>query len=115
MTKYFRVGNTTMTEREILFTSPEKLEQIRIDAEKANQKRLENIRKSLGIKGPVNLTLDVTPKGIAARKAAIEAEEAKIATETKAIAEEIGPETTSFVAEAEAPAKTKKSKNKKIA
>lgn len=109
---YVRVGNRTFTGEEAKLLSAKQIEQIKIDAEKANQKRLENMRNSLGIKNPQAVTLDVTPAGVAARKAAIAAEEAKIAAETQAVAEEIGPENASFVGEAETPVEIKKSKKK---
>jgi hypothetical protein len=100
----------TVQERQLL--SPAQIEKIKEDAKRADQKRLENMRKGLGLE-PQRLTLDVTPKGVAARKAAIAAEEAKIAAETLAIKEDLGPGTPSFVEETEAPAEVKKSKGKK--
>jgi len=103
-----------MTRNEMQYMTPQRIQQIKIEGEVANQKRLERIRQGLGIE-PQKVTLDVTPAGVAARKAAIAAEEARIAAETKAIDEELGPESTTFVAEAEAPAETKKSKGKKVA
>ena len=117
MTNYTRVGNRTFTQHEFQSMSPGQIEQIRADGELVNQKRLDNLRKSFGIQPNAPITLNVTPAGVAARKIAIAAEEAKIAAETKAIADEIGPEMTTFVAEAEAPAeiKIKKSKGKKVA
>jgi hypothetical protein len=115
MALYVRVGNRTFTGEEAASLTQKQINKIKIDAESANQKRLENMRNSLGIKNPQKMTIDVTPKGIAARKAAIEAEEAKLAAETKAIDEDLGPEKASFVAEAEAPVEEKKSKGKKVA
>lgn len=113
MTKYFRVGNRSLTEHEMKFMTAEKLEQIKKDGELANQKRLENMRKGLGLE-PQKVTLDVTPTGIAARNAAIKAEEDRIAAETKAVTEEIGPATSAVIAEGEAPVEqVKKSGNKK--
>lgn len=111
---YMRVGNRTVTRQEMQFMKPAQIEEIKAQGEAANQKRLENMRKGLGLE-PKKLTLDVTPAGVAARKSAIEAEEAKIAAETVAVAEEIGPEITTFVAEAEAPAEIKKPKGSKKA
>ncbi len=116
MTYYRRVGNRSLTQKDMQFMKPSQLEKIKADGEIANQKRLENMRKGLGLE-PQKVTLDVTPAGVAARKAAIAAEEARIAAETKAVTEEIGNETTTFVAEAEAPAEIeiKKSKGSKRA
>jgi len=114
MAKYRRVGNRSLTQDEMQFMTPQKIQQLKDEGEAANQRRLERIRQGLGME-PQKLTLDVTPAAVAARKAAIAAEEARIAAETKAIDKELGPETTTFVAEAEAPAETKKSKGKKVA
>jgi hypothetical protein len=116
MTKYFRVGNRTFTEHELQFMTPKKIEEVKADGELANQKRLENIRKGLGME-PQKVTLDVTPAGVATRNAAIAVEEARIAAETKAIEEDLGPISPNAIAEAEAPAEveTKKSKGKKVA
>jgi hypothetical protein len=94
MTLYVRVGNRTFTGEEAAILSKKQIEKIKIDAEAANQKRLENMRNSLGIKNPQKMTIDVTPAGIAARKAAIAAEETKIALENQ--------ESTVTEAEAEA-------------
>jgi len=116
MTLYVRVGNRTLTGEEASHLTPKEILEIKTDAEKANQKRLENMRNSLGIKNPQAVTLDVTPAGVAARKAAIEAEEARIALETQEVTEDLGPEKTSFIGETETPAEsttTKKSKSKK--
>jgi len=117
MALYVRVGNRTFTGEEAASLSQKQIEKIKIDAEAANQKRLENMRNSLGIKNPQKMTIDVTPAGVAARKAAIAAEEAKLAAEAQAVTEEIGPEASSFVAEAEAPVEDvkKSSKGKKAA
>lgn len=114
MTDYFRVGNRTFTAVELGFMKPAEIEKIKIDGEEANKKRLENMRKGLGME-PQKVTLDVTPAGIAARREAIAVEEARIAAETKAIEEDLGPEIPAAIAEAEAPAETKKSKSKKVA
>lgn len=81
---YFRIGNRTLTQDEMTRLRPADIEKIKQDSELANEKRLENIRKSLGVKTPQAVTLDVTPAGIAARNAAIAAEEAKIAAEKAA-------------------------------
>ena len=43
------------------------------------------MRNSLGIKNPQKMTIDVTPKAVAARQAAIVAEEAKLAAENQAM------------------------------
>jgi len=112
MANYVRVGNRTMTEAERASLTPKQVQEIKIQAEKANQKRLENIQATLG-QSPQKMTIDVTPKGVATRKAAIAAEEAKIAAETKAISEELGSETPAFTGEAEAPVEVKKSKAEK--
>lgn len=114
MTDYVRVGNRTLTADEMRFTTPKQIKEYEEQAEKANQKRLDNMRKSLGM-DPKKVTLDVTPKGVAARKVAIAVEEAKIAAETNAIAEDLGLEKASFLAESEAPTETKKLKGKKAA
>jgi len=97
-----------MTAQEALLLTPAQVKQAEADAEKANQKRLENIRNSMGVKAPQNITLDVTPAGVAARTAAIKAEEAKIASEeTVAVAPAI--------VEDDKIAKTKKPKGSKKA
>ena len=135
MANYFRVGNRTFTGSELGLLSKADIEKVKADGVAANEKRLENMRKGLGME-PQKVTLDVTPAAVAARKAAIEAEEAKIAAETKAssdavaaeeariadetkaIEEDLGPEAPSFVEEAEVPAEvveTKKSKGGKKA
>jgi len=119
MALYVRVGNRTFTGEEAASLSKAQINKIKIDAEAANQKRLENMRNSLGIKNPQKMTIDVTPAGVAARKAAIAAEEAKLAAEAQAVTEEIGSEAPSFIAEAEAPVedvkKSSKAKGKKAA
>jgi len=112
MSYYVRVGNRTMTVAERAGLSPKQVQEIKEQGERANQKRLENLR-ACGEIMPQKMTLDVTPKGVATRKAAIAAEEAKIAAETQAISEEIGPETPAFAGEAEAPVEVKKSKAEK--
>lgn len=112
---YVRVGNRTFSGAEAASLTQKQIDKIKIDAEAANQKRLENMRNSLGIKNPQKMTIDVTPSGVAARKAAIAAEEAKLASETKTIEEDLGPEKASFIEEAEAPVEGKKSKGKKVA
>ncbi len=99
MTDYFRVGNRTLTASEMGFMTPKQIEEIKTQAEVAKQKRLENLRKGLGVE-PQKITLDVTPAGVAARKAAIAAEEARIAAETENIEVELGAE-GSFLAEGE--------------
>jgi len=109
MALYVRVGNRTFTGDEAASLSQKQIEKIKTDAEAANQKRLENMRNSFGIKNPQKMTIDVTPAGIAARKAAIAAEEAKLASENQAITTELGPETAGFVGEAEVPGEVKKS------
>jgi len=100
-----------MTEPEMRFITAEKISQIKAEGELANQKRLENIRKGLGME-PQKVTLDVTPAGVAARKAAIEAEEARIAAETKAIDEDLGPVVAGSVDEATAPVEPAKKASK---
>lgn len=116
MTDYYRVGNRTLTATELGIMTPKQVEEIKIDAERANQKRLENTRRGLGME-PQKITLNVTPEAVAARNEAIVAEEVKIEAETKAIAKELGPETPAFVAEDEAPAEaeTKKTRGNKKA
>ena len=115
MGEYVRIGNRTLLAQDVKSLSQKQIEEIKADGERANQKRLENLRASMGIKLDAPLTLDVTPAGIAARKAAIAVEEAKLAAETKAITESLGPEKASFVAEAEAPTEVKIKKSKKKA
>lgn len=110
---YVRVGNRTFTGAEAASLTQKQIDKIKIDAEAANQKRLENMRNSLGIKNPQKMTIDVTPKGVAARKVAIADEEAKIAAEAAAITKEIGPEAPSAVSEAEKPVEIKKPKGSK--
>lgn len=113
MGQYFRVGNQTVTFEELKTLRPQDIQKIEEDAERANEKRLENIRQGLGIKQPQNITLDVTPAGIAARKVAIEAEEARIAAETKAVDLELGT-AGSFLGEGEPPeAPVKKTREQK--
>ncbi len=113
MGQYFRVGNQTVTFEELKTLRPQDIKKIEDDAEIANEKRLENIRQGLGIKQPQNITLDVTPAGIAARKAAIEAEEARIAAETKAVDLELGT-AGGFLNEGEQPeTPAKKTKEQK--
>lgn len=109
---YFRVGNRTFTQDEIKNITPSQLKVIEEAAKVANDKRLENMRKGLGLE-PQKMTIDVTPQGVAKRLAAIKAEEEKIAMETKAIEEELGPDTKGFIAEAEKPVPAKKSKKSK--
>lgn len=104
-TLYVRVGNRTMTSQEAHRLSPAQLKQAEIDAEKAKQKRLDNIARALG-QAPKSITLDVTPAAVAARKAAIAAEEAKLAAES---APADVPQTSATPAEPE----VKKSKGKK--
>lgn len=103
MTNYRRVGNRTFRERDLKFMTPQQIEKIKTDGEKANERRLENMRRGLGIK-PEAITLDVTPAGIAKRQAAIKAEEARIAAETASIEKDLGAETAGFVGENETPA-----------
>jgi hypothetical protein len=110
MANYIRIGNRTFQEEEARHLTPKQIEEIKADGARANQKRFENMRQSLGMQPNAPITLNVTPAGIAARKIAIAAEEAKIAAETQTITDELGPETPSFVAEAEAPKEVKKSK-----
>lgn len=105
-TLYVRVGNRTLPAEEAARLSPKEVSQAKAEAEEANRKRLENMQKALGLnlpKGAANVTLDVTPAGIAARKAAIAAEEAKIAEEAKA----------AEPAPAQPPAEPAKGKSKK--
>jgi hypothetical protein len=110
---YIRVGNRTLTQNEYARLTPSQIRAIEESSRLANEKRLENIRKGLGIKSNTqNVTIDVTPQGVAKMKAAIAAEEEKIAAETQSINEEVGSEGQSFVSEAEQPASTKKSKKK---
>ncbi len=110
--EYVRIGNRTITTAERARLTPEQIQKMKDDGDAANQKRLANMRAS-GEFMPQKMTIDVTPKGIAARKAAIVAEEAKLAAETQAISEDLGPEKAAFVTEAETPAEIKKSKGKK--
>jgi len=91
MTLYVRVGNRTLTNAEIASLSAKQIEQIKIDAEKANKKRLENIQRSMGI-NPQAVTLDVTPAAVAARNAAIKVEEARIAAVPPAEPAQVQPE-----------------------
>ena len=113
MAQYVRIGNRTITTEERARLTPEQVQGMKDDGERANQKRLANMRQGLGLE-PQRMTIDVTPKGIAARKAAIAAEEAKLVAETQAITDDLGPEKAAFVAEAETPAaEIKKSKGKK--
>jgi len=112
MANYVRVGNRTMTEAERASLSPKQIQEYKLQGERANQLRLDNMRLS-GELMPQKMTLDVTPQGVAKRSAAIAAEEAKIAAETKAISEELGPETPAFTAESEPPVEVKKSKAEK--
>jgi hypothetical protein len=114
MTLYIRVGNRTLTGEEAKRLTPDQIEKIKTDADKANQKRLENMRKGLGLE-PQRITLDVTPKAVAARKAAIAVEEAKLAAETQKVTDELGSEAPSFVSEGESPKEVKKSKKKEVA
>jgi hypothetical protein len=106
MALYVRVGNRTFTGDEAANLSKKQIEKIKIDAEAANQKRLENTRNSLGIKNPQKMTIDVTPKAVVARQAAIAAEEAKLAAENQATATEVSEV---FVDEAEVLGEVKKS------
>ena len=112
MADYVRVGNRTMTASERANLTPQQVQEYKLQGERANQLRLDNMRLS-GEVMPQKMTIDVTPKGVATRKAAIEVEEAKIAAETKAISEELGAETSAFTDEAEAPVEVKKSKAEK--
>jgi len=112
MGEYVRIGNRSFPVEEAQNLSQKQIEEIKTDAEKANQKRLENMRKGLGLEPNAPITLDVTPAGVAARHKAIAAEEAKIAAETKAIDDDLGSGKASFVSEAEAPKEVKKSKKK---
>lgn len=82
-TLYVRVGNRTMPYEQAKVLSSKQVKEIEESAKKANEKRLENMRRGLGLE-PQKVTLDVTPKAVAARKAAIAAEEAKIAAEAEA-------------------------------
>jgi hypothetical protein len=107
MAEYVRIGNRTFTSEQVKSLTPKQVAEIKVQAEKANQKRLDNMRQSMGLE-PQKVTLDVTPRGIAARKAAIDAEEARIAAETKAIDKDLGEAgPAGFVKEAEAPAEVK--------
>lgn len=116
MTDYVRIGNRSFQTDEVTRLTPKQIEQIKVDGERANQKRLENMRAGLGLE-PQKMMIDVTPAGIAARKASIAAEEAKIVKETKVIEEELGPMSPNAIAENETPAETKimKPKGKKKA
>lgn len=102
MTDYFRVGNRTLTAIEMGVMKPAEIEKIKVDGDLANQKRLENIRKGLGVE-PQKMTLDVTPTAVATRNEAIAVEEARIAAETKTIEKDLGPEAPAALAEGEAP------------
>jgi len=112
MGEYVRIGNRSFPVEEARGLSQKQIEEIMIDAERANQKRLENMRAGLGLE-PQKMTIDVTPSGVAARNKAIAAEEARIAAETKAIDEDLGEAPASFVKEAESPAEIKKPIRKK--
>lgn len=83
MAKYFRIGNRTVSESEMRFLSHAQIEQIKAEGELATQKRLENMRKGLGLE-PQKVDIDVTPEGIAARNVAIKNEEDKIKAEDNA-------------------------------
>lgn len=113
MGDYVRIGNRSFQAEEAKNLSQKQIEEIMTDAERANQKRLENMRKGLGLEPNAPITLDVTPMGVAARNKAIAAEEAKIAAETKSIDEDLGEAAASFVKEAESPAEVKKLIKKK--
>jgi len=101
-----------MTAQEALLLTPAQVKQAEADAEKANQKRLENIRNSMGVKAPQNITLDVTPAGVAARTEAIKAEEAKIAVEAAAMIETAMPSSLTSAVTAEPEVKKSKVKKK---
>jgi len=116
MTYYVRIGNSTVTAEERKRMTSKQIEKVKDDAEKANQKRLENMRKGLGLEPKKGLTLDVTPEGIAARKSAITAEEAKIVEEAKEIEKRMAAESDiskSESADKKENKKTKKGKAKK--
>lgn len=100
MANYRRIGNRTLTSTELQNLTAAQINKIKEDGERANQLRLENMRKGLGIE-PQKVTLDVTPAGIAARKEAIAAEEARIAAETKTVEENLGAENATFTGEGE--------------
>lgn len=110
---YVRVGNRTLKNEEALNLTSEDRKMFLEEAERANQKRLENMRKGLGMEEPQRVTLDVTPEGIAKRQAAIKAEENRIAAETQVIEKDLGSETAGFIEEAEKPVEEKKMRAKK--
>ena len=113
MTQYVRVGNRTFRKEELQEMTPDQIKKVEDDGERANQKRLENMRKGLGLEPTAGLTLDVTPKGVAERKSAITAEEAKIVTEAREIEARMIPEAPAEIAgEAPSPEPVKKSKRK---
>ena len=111
MAQYVRVGNRTFKKEELKSMTPDQVKKVEDDGERANQKRLENMRKGLGLEPTAGMTLDVTPKAVAERKSAITAEEAKIVAEAREIEARKAP--AEVAEEAQALEPVKKSKGRK--
>jgi hypothetical protein len=79
---YVRVGNRTLKGEEYRSLTSKDRQKLIDEGERATQKRLENMRKGLGLEPKQGITLDVTPQGVLKRQEAIKAEEAKLAAET---------------------------------
>jgi len=90
---YVRVGNRTFKNEAYKRLTEKEKQTIVKQGQDADKKRLENMRKGLGLEPQQGITLDVTPAGVAKRNEAIKAEEAKIAAEEVSSSEEVTVET----------------------